>query len=211
MKDRIIDNIKKHPLLLLVNLFGLYLFAKMAEDVIDKEFILIVDKWISNHIHAIQKPLLTEWIITLTNFNGNLGILAFSAVFIVLLIYHKCYQDLWFYLLSVGGAAILFSMIKLIVGRLRPNPELIEVAGYAFPSGHTTMATAMSVALYFILVKKLHNRILIFIVLIAAITWPLMIAGSRIYLNVHWISDVIAGLGLGLFWVTLIKLIFKNG
>ncbi|WP_295417678.1 phosphatase PAP2 family protein [Sulfurovum sp.] len=209
MGTKLIALLKKHPFLIVANLFGLYLFSKMAEDVIEKEFILVIDRWISIHVNALQTPVLNSWMIALTHMNGGMGILVFSAVVMVILVYLKWYRDLWFYLVTVIGSATAFMIIKSIVGRLRPGSEVIEVSGYAFPSGHATMASAMSAALYFILVKRVDSVILKTVLLLACITWPLMIAASRVYLDVHWLSDVIAGLGLGLFWTTLVALFFE--
>ncbi len=209
MGTKLMALLKKHPFLIVANLLGLYLFSKMAEDVIEKEFILVIDRWISIHVNALQTPVLNSWMITLTHMNGGMGILVFSAVVMVILVYLKWYRDLWLYLVTVIGSATAFMIIKLIVGRLRPGLEVIEVSGYAFPSGHATMASAMSAALYFILVKRVESVILKTVLLLACITWPLMIAASRVYLDVHWLSDVIAGLGLGLFWSTFVALFFE--
>jgi len=43
-----------------------------------------------------------------------------------------------------------------------------------------------------------------------AIVWPLLIAFTRVYLNVHWLSDTLAGLSLGFFWVALLSFFFKK-
>jgi len=67
----------------------------------------------------------------------------------------------------------------------------------------------MSLAVYLIFVKRVHSIGFQTVLLIGCIVWPVIIAFSRVYLNVHWLSDVIAGIGLGLFWVTLIVLIFR--
>jgi len=201
--------LKKYSFLLLANIFGLYLFAKMAEDVIEKEFIVVVDRWISIHINVLHTPMLNEIMIELTDLNGGVGILVFSLLFAAGAAYFKWYRDLWFYILSVGGAAAAFVTIKLIVQRVRPESGLLNVTGYSFPSGHATMSMSMAAALYFILSKRVHGTVWHLLLLLVCMTWPLMIAASRVYLDVHWLSDVIAGLGLGLFWVTLVILFFE--
>lgn len=188
------------------NLLGLYLFAKMAEDVIEKEYILVIDRWISIHTNEVQTPMLNKLMIMLTSLDGGVGILTFSIGSMLLLAYKKWYRDFWFYLLSVGGATIVFISIKLIVQRVRPGSDLLHVSGYSFPSGHATMATAVALAMYFIFIKRVHLASLRMLLLFVCAAWIFIISFSRVYLDVHWLSDVIAGFGLGLFWVTLLIL-----
>jgi undecaprenyl-diphosphatase len=206
MRVKILGFIKKNKWLTGFNLLGLYLFAKMAEDVINKEYILVIDRWISMHINDVQTPLLNELMIMLTNLDGGFGIFVFSIGSILFLTYKKWYSDLWFYLLSVGGATMVFTLIKLIVQRVRPGSDLLHVSGYSFPSGHATMATAVALAVYFIFAKRVHLASLRMLLLIVCATWIFIISFSRVYLDAHWLSDVIAGFGLGLFWVTLLLL-----
>jgi membrane-associated phospholipid phosphatase len=204
MGAKILGFIKRNKWLIGFNLLGIYLFVKMAEDVIDKEYILVIDRWISIHINDVHTPLLNELMIILTSLNGGVGIVTFSICSILFLAYKKWYSDLWFYLLSVGGAAIAFKSIKLIVQRVRPGSDLLHVASYSFPSGHATMATAVALAVYFIFAKRVHLASLRMLLLIVCAAWIFIISFSRVYLDVHWLSDVIAGFGLGLFWITLL-------
>lgn len=206
MKAKILGFIQKNKWLIGFNLLGLYLFAKMAEDVIEKEYILVIDRWISIHINDVKTPMLNDLMIILTNLDGGVGILAFSIFCMLFLSYKKWYSDLWFYLLSVGGSAMAFTSIKLIVQRVRPGSDLLHLASYSFPSGHATMATAVALAVYFIFAKRVHLANLRMLLLIVCVVWIFIISFSRVYLDVHWLSDVIAGFGLGLFWVTLLML-----
>lgn len=209
MKTKVLAFFFKNKVLITMNVLGFCLFAKMAEDFSEKEYILVIDRWIETYINTIQTPLLTKFMVTLTNLNGEMGIIIFSLFMVLLLIYKRWYDDLFFYILSVSGANIAFIVIKMIVQRARPSSEILSIATHSFPSGHATMATAMSLAIYLILAKRVHSLGLQLLLLISCIVWPVMIAFSRVYLDVHWLSDVIAGIGLGLFWVTFIVLMLR--
>jgi len=154
----------------------------------------------------VQTPMLNDLMIMLTSIDGGESIVTFSIGSILFLAYKKWYSDLLFYLLSVGGAAMAFTSIKLIVQRARPGSDLLHVSGYSFPSGHATMVTAVSLAVYFILAKRVHFSSLRMLLLFVCVVWIFVISFSRVYLDVHWLSDVIAGFALGLFWVTLLML-----
>ena len=96
--------------------------------------------------------------------------------------------------LITGG---LILILKEIIQRPRPTFSLIQETGFAFPSGHATMATVFfGIIAYMILVKVKHpvTKILTMFSAISIIT---IISLTRIYLGVHWFSDVVAGIILG--------------
>ncbi|HEY9190266.1 MAG TPA: phosphatase PAP2 family protein [Sulfurovum sp.] len=207
MKYKLFSFLFKNKAIIGVNLLGSYLFAKMAEDVIEKEYVVVIDRWISMHINAVQTPLFNTVMLALTNFNGTIGISVFSAGMVLWFLSKKWYEELWFYLVSVVGANAAFVTVKMIVQRLRPDSELLSLSTYSFPSGHATMATAMAMAVYFIFSQRVHRVSVRVCLLALCISWIVLISFSRVYLDVHWLSDVIAGIGLGLFWVSFVVLV----
>jgi membrane protein DedA with SNARE-associated domain len=193
--------------LFLINIFGLYLFLKMLEDVLDLEKITKIDVWIHIYIVKLYTPFLNKVMIFITSFNNPLEVTIISILIFLFLTFKKFYYKALFFLVSIIGASLLVEIIKNIVKRIRPEHYLIEVSGYSFPSGHATLSTALAFSLYFILKDKLNKKVLLLLCLI----YPILISFSRVYLNVHYLSDVIAGIGLGLFWVSfLIILVFEK-
>jgi len=108
----------------------------MLAGVLRQNSLLTIDNWVSEHMYFVQLVWLDPIVKIITDINGLLG----AALF------------------SVGGATALFILVKQLVVRSRPESAIIEIGGYSFPSGHTTMATAMAFALYFILLQTTQLR-----------------------------------------------------
>jgi len=107
--------------------------------------------------------------------------------------------------LSLGGAIVLYDVIKPLVSRPRPQiGHLVSVAtGYAFPSGHATQTAAVGVTLAILvsaITRSWRRKVAIWM---AAILVALAVGFSRVYLGVHWPTDVLAGYALGALWATL--------
>ena len=193
---------------MIANLFGLSLFAVMLVNVVYDGRVLMLDTWISGHMHLLREAWLDPIVKMITDINGILGAALFSVLVVVLFAWLKWYRDIVFYLSVTLGATGVFVLVKQLVVRNRPGDAIIEISGYSFPSGHTTMATAMAFALYFILSGKTTSRTVKVCLFLLALGWSLLIALTRLYLGVHWFSDVVGGFGLGLFWVTAVGLLF---
>ncbi len=131
-------------------------------------------------------------------------LIIFAIVVIMAFVQKKSLTKLGLlYAFSVVGTTAITYLMKLIIQRERPF-NLIET-GFSFPSGHSSASMAAYGVIAFLLWNN-HKKLALF-----AFSVPLFIAFSRIYLNVHWISDVFAGLFLGaavLFF--LIGIIYKN-
>jgi len=193
--------------LFIINIFGLYLFSKMAEDVLDLELVTKLDMWISSNISQIYTPIFTKVMILITSIDNPLPIGFIVLLICIYLGYKKYYSDTIFFLSSIFGSSLLMFIIKFLVQRHRPQLHIIEVSGYSFPSGHATISTALAFSLYLILSKRVKYKKILFSL---CIIYPLVISFSRVYLNVHYLSDVVAGIGLALFWVSLVALVFEG-
>lgn len=112
----------------------------------------------------------------------------------------------WWWRVAVPayGAILLTDLIKVIVRDPRPDADaLITASGFAFPSGHATTGGAL-IVIALLESQRLPRRALSVVVL-AATTLAVLLPMSRLYLGVHEVQDVLAGLGLGIVVTLLIR------
>jgi membrane-associated phospholipid phosphatase len=127
------------------------------------------------------------------------------------LLFYKNYRKYSVLLLcAMGGDALLVSVIKAFVYSPRPANMLINETSNSFPSGHVTTSVVFFGLLTFF-VWQLWNSSMTKMssgVLVVAVTS--VVGFDRIYLNVHWFSDVLGGCLLGIFWLTFVIAIFQR-
>jgi undecaprenyl-diphosphatase len=126
------------------------------------------------------------------------------AVVGYLLMDNKPGAALWV-LASVGGGAVLSSLLKLGIDRPRPDlvSPLVEVNTASFPSGHATLAGVTYLTLGALLSRVKARRRAKIYVLTVAVALTFLIGISRIYLGVHWPTDVLGGWCVGSAWAVL--------
>jgi membrane-associated phospholipid phosphatase len=108
--------------------------------------------------------------------------------------------------LSLGGAMLISDWVKLLVSRPRPPVEHLQaVTGSSFPSGHATQASAFWFSLVFAMPATGASPKLTRLTVGLALLIVLAVAASRVYLGVHYPSDVIAGLLLGTGWAAYVS------
>lgn len=108
------------------------------------------------------------------------------------------------------GAALLSMVTKHLVGRARPTAFFrTSATGYSFPSGHTLNATCLALALGFILWHLPWRRAAKVAGSLGLAVYVACVGASRLVLGVHYPTDVLGGLLLGLAWVTLLAALFR--
>ncbi len=109
-----------------------------------------------------------------------------------------------FTVLSIGGGTAFSQWLKLVYDR--PRPDLVEhltaIQTASFPSGHATMATIVYLTLAAMIVRLVDGHALRVYVMAVAALLCLVVGVSRVYLGVHWPTDVMAGWALGAAWAS---------
>lgn len=185
-----VKQITKKNLRWIIFLIVILIFIKIAEDVFEKE-IFQFDEAIYNFLVNHRNVGLNIFFKTITQF-GSAIVLVIITILCVILIKEKKYKIL--VPANLATIAAINILLKNIFERQRPNKlRLIEETGYSFPSGHAMASTAFYGILIYIAYKKIENKKLRNITCIMLAILILLIDTSRIYVGVHYVSDVLGG------------------
>ena|SRR3989344_3941026 len=138
--------------------------------------------------------------IGLTYLASTQVIVLLSAVLLLFLIYRKRYKKVLFFVFVLGGGAVIESLVKNIVHRARPLGALVDVSRYSFPSGHALKAVLFFALLIYLFLRNFKHDFSKYVFVFVCSVLILLIGFSRIYLHVHWTSDVLGGWLLGVAW-----------
>ncbi len=113
---------------------------------------------------------------------------------------------------AIGLSSLAFTFaLKYLFMRKRPEgPLLFEAEGYSFPSGHAVMSVTFYGLLIYIISQTVENKPLRWSINSLLVMLILLIAFSRVYLRVHYASDVIVGLIVGLTWLLISLYVLKR-
>lgn len=180
----------------------LLLFAKLAEDVAFHE-INAFDGAITHLIRQYTSPPATVAMKAFTMLGSAGAILpAAAGAIIILALLKRPLPEIYFLAAATAGSSLLVELLKWAFHRPRPDlNQLIHAAGYSFPSGHSTVGLAFYGAVAYLIWSGLPRPPLRWCAAAAFALLSLAIGASRIYLGVHYPSDVLAGFAAGGTWL----------
>ncbi|MCZ4320056.1 phosphatase PAP2 family protein [Aequorivita viscosa] len=195
---------------LILVIAGTNIFIELTETLREDE-LSQYDQLISDFVISFRSPALTEFFIFVTNIGDVYGYLVMFAIAILASI---LYFKNWKYILQTIFVLLLASisnvLLKRLVDRARPGSEhLVVVETLSYPSGHAMSAMAFYGFLIYLFYRFKINRWIKYVITIFLITVILSIGISRIYLGVHYPSDVAGGFIAGLIWVFFCILLFN--
>lgn len=186
---------------ILLLLFGVFLpfqiFGDLAEDVWEDGGFPFDDP-ILLAIHSTAQPRLDTLASTLTQFGVFWGVFPATLLLMLILFSRREWRSLSYVVVTTAGSIVINRVVKLLLHRVRPtlwtspSPEM----DYGFPSGHA-MSSMTLVAMLVILTWNSRWR---WFVLIAGSMFVVAIAWTRLYLGVHYPSDILAGWMAALSW-----------
>lgn len=199
-----------HRALFLLLFLGVFLplrvFWEVAEDVY-RSGGFASDRAILHALHQGNTPTLDVLMLTLSRIGGPTLMPIVGLVIAAILWFRRRHADALFFAIALVGSSLLNLAIKAFVER--PRPDLWKViapeGGYSFPSGHAMTSAALAAALC-VLAWPTRGR---WPVAVLATLFSLGVGVSRMYIGVHYPSDVLAGWVGGVAWVTGVHLLFS--
>jgi membrane-associated phospholipid phosphatase len=183
-------------------------FAGLADSVRESDGIRVWDGPVNAVIAAHRSTGLTDAATVITRMGNTLSLIAITAVAaLALAAWSRTWRPVWLTAVALAGSSTAVTVIKLVVARPRPDRSLAAILadGYSFPSGHTTNALAAFAVLAFAatttVVVARRAQVAVWL---ATCLGAVVIGLSRVYLGVHYLSDVLAGWALATGWVMIV-------
>jgi undecaprenyl-diphosphatase len=153
----------------------------------------------------------TEFFITMTTIGSPLGLAILGLIVGGALAIKRRWRWLIYLAITCGGGAVLNMELKHYFARARPAlaEALRQASGYSFPSGHAMGSTIIFGALAYLATRALPRWRWKSAAIALACTLVISVALSRVYLGVHWMSDIAAGISVGLLWVAVTTVAYE--
>jgi membrane-associated phospholipid phosphatase len=193
--------------ILLALLAGL-LFAWLGDEVLEGET-QVLDDQLRRLVNGMASPGLTEVMIAASVWGAPRRLAVLGVIAVIAFFLRRWRRGAVLVAVTLIGAGAIDGGLKLLYGRTRPIAffELYpSPASYSFPSGHALFATAFFGGLAVLLWGRLARPGLRLAVALLAVSLIILIGFSRIYLGVHYPTDVVGGFAAGIVWVAAVAL-----
>jgi membrane-associated phospholipid phosphatase len=189
---------------------SLLCFSWLSEEVLEQGTSRFDDR-IRSLVHQHASPLFTVIMRFVTNL-GDWPVILFGTIVLLFIFwYRKDGDHVRLLLVTMLGAGILDGVLKLAFHRPRPNPFFVaKPSTYSFPSGHALISLCFYGLIAGMLSLRLHKHWQRVAVWGAAGLTVGLIGLSRIYLGVHWPSDVLAGYAAALIWMGAVRVLARK-
>jgi len=182
-----------------------WLFSALAEDVRNGDPWTAVDARFSQWLHLQASRPLTTLMLLVTNVHSTLGVSVMTFAISFYLVRRRMRDWAFTLFVTVYIGMLLNGILKLVFQRARPHFEnaILTLSGYSFPSGHTMMATVFYGTLIAIVIDQCRDWRWRTAALIVAVFLIVLVGLSRIYLGVHYLTDVLGAIVEGFAWLTV--------
>ena len=190
-------------------LAAVLVFTWYASEVSEGE-LLAVDSSVREFVHSLSSPRLTA-VMRAVSYMGKVRTLVILGTGVAaVMLYLRAFRSTAIFLITMAGEIMLEVTLKATYQRARPEPffDLPPPESYSFPSGHALGSLCFYGILAWIVVRRIQDKRIKTAIAVLTAIFILLIGLSRVYLGVHYPSDVLAGFVAGLIWT--ISVVFTD-
>lgn len=214
----ILTNIKAWEITILLSLLafvlGLWGFLELTDEILENE-IFGYDEWVLNSLRRGGNPVGPPWMPEVMRDITSLGSTAVLVIVLAsvsgFLALQKKFRSALLTIITAGSGVLVVIALKYFLARERPDiiTHMVEVTSLSYPSGHAMMSAVVYLTLAsMVALLQDHRRTKIYSIVMALLL-TFLIGSSRVYLGVHYPSDVLAGWSMGLAWASLCWLVVR--
>ncbi|KEI06502.1 phosphatase PAP2 family protein [Clostridium botulinum C] len=164
-----------------------------------------------NYVSSIRNHTLNKLVIIVSKSGDTITAIVFTILVFAFFYIIRRKKEAWFYAITVLIIAIISQLLKFIVKRPRPTGNwLVNIHGYSFPSGHSVLSMTTALLIIYFVLTNLRNKGLAILLSILIYIYGSLVGISRVYVGVHYISDVVGGWTLATICVFISLLIFNK-
>jgi membrane-associated phospholipid phosphatase len=184
---------------------ALLLFTWLGREILEGE-VLAFDDRLRESVHGLASPGLTTIMRAASLYGGPAVLIPAGLLAAVAFLMKGWRRGALLTLVLLSGAGLLNGLLKFSFARVRPTSyfDYPLPGSPSFPSGHALYAAGVFGGLAVLLTARMENRLHQFLVWLFAVSLILLVGLSRVYLGVHYPSDVLAGYAIGVIWVTTV-------
>ena len=190
---------------------ALLIFVRITRELIEGD-VSAMDSAILLAVAKTRTPWLTVAAVDVTALGSITLVVLFSAFTLLVLFVLRDRMGSLQLLAASSGAGILTLATKNFIERIRPEEaqQLIVVSGFSYPSGHSVSTSALYLTIAIIAGRHVRHSGARAALFLAASAVLIMIGASRVYLGVHYATDVVSGISLGAAWSLLLAAFFTR-
>jgi undecaprenyl-diphosphatase len=184
---------------------ALLIFVRITRELMEGD-VAATDRAFLLTVARVRTPWLTAAAVDITALGSVTLVVLFTAFALVVLLVLRDRMAVCQLLAAATGAAILTIATKDSIERMRPEeiPRLIAVSGFSYPSGHSAATSAIYLTICMIASRHVRHSGVRAAMFPAVVAVVMMVAASRVYLGIHYLTDVVSGVSLGLAWALLL-------
>lgn len=201
--------IKQHIWLVSLHVFSLVSFLLISLSLLLPNR-AVIDIWAYTFFRTQSNEILTQFLLSISNLFHPVYLIIVTGIFFVVLYLNGRRVLASILLLAMTGGSILVLILKYLFDVVRPLGVGAYEIGPAFPSSHATASAILAVMLIVLVGKKVKDKTLHTLFSFVMFGCALLTGLSRIYITVHWVTDVAGGFALGVAIATFALLVYAR-